>query len=344
MNSNQHEQFDLPSLKAIPIADVARRLGLQVWRAGVNNKALCPWHDDHHPSLGLVTGTGKNFCYCYTCGKGGSTIDLTMKTEGWSFQEACQWLSATFGINTTNVNGYIPQPKAKPVQKENNLNYSYIPMEMVDELVTVENSLCQCLMKMFRPEAVEWICEEYRIGRCSMWGYDNCTVFPNIDWRGRVCNLKVQHYETDVESPRFGHSQKNQCYMLASIWKNSGKLLPGCYEAKCLFGEHLLMRYPNTVVALVESPKNAIYGALAFPKMLWIATGNKTMLQRRYLEPLRGRDIIVIPDADAVQNWTDMVCSMQDLANFTISDFCLSHALEEEPKFDIADYIQQQRR
>lgn len=342
MNNSQHNQYDLSRLKSIPIAEVARRLGLQVWRSGVNHKALCPCHDDHNPSLGLVTGTGKNFCYCYTCGKGGSTIDLAMQSEGWSFQEACQWLSSTFGISTTVVHGYIPQPKAKPVVKENEPDYSYIPVEMLDELVTVENSLCQCLMQMFRPEAVEWTCEEYRIGRYTMWGFDNCTVFPNIDWRGRVCNLKVQHYDADVESARFGHSQKNQCYMLASIWKNSGKLSPtGCYEAKCLFGEHLLMHYPDITVALVESPKNAIYGALAFPKMLWIATGNKMMLQRRYLEPLRARDIIVIPDADAVQDWTNTVRGMKDLANFTVSDFCLRHAPEGQTNFDIADYLQQ---
>jgi hypothetical protein len=343
MNNPQHEQYDLMRLKAIPIADVARQLGLRVWRAGVHHKAICPWHDDHNPSLGLVTATGKNFCYCYTCGMGGSVIDLAMQTEGWSFQEACQWLSSTFGISTTTVHGYVPQPKSKPVVREEVQNYSYIPIEMVDELVTVENSLCQCLMKMFRPEAVEWTCEEYRIGRYTMWGFENCTVFPNIDRRGRVCNLKVQHYETDTESPRFGHSEKNQCYMLASIWKKNGKLSPsGCYDAKCLFGEHLLIKYPDTLVALVESPKNAVYGALAFPKMLWIATGNKTMLQRRYLEPLHGRDVIVIPDADAVEDWTEAIVGMRNLANFTVSDFCLRHAPDGQPKFDIADYIQQQ--
>ena len=342
MNSLQHEQYDLLRLKAIPVADVARRLGLQVWRVGVHHKAKCPWHDDHTPSLGLITATDKNFCHCYSCGKGGSAIDLAMQTEGWSFQEACKWLSSTFGINTTTVQGYIPQPKVKPVIREDSQNYSYIPTEMVDELVTVENSLCQCLMKKFRPEAVEWTCEEYRIGRYTMWGVENCTVFPNIDRRGRVCNLKVQHYETDTTSPRFGHSEKNQCYMLASIWKKDGKLSPtGCYEAKCLFGEHLLIKYPDTLVALVESPKNAIYGTLAFPTMLWIATGNKTMLQRRYLEPLRGRNVIVIPDADAVEDWTKAIVSMRDLANFTVSDFCLSHAPKGQPKFDIADYIQQ---
>jgi DNA primase len=164
MNSTNNEIFDLERLKAISIVEVARQLGHKVWPNGVNYKMVCPWHDDHNPSLGLVTATGKNFCYCYTCGKGGSGIDLAMQAEGWSFQEACQWLSSTFGISTTMVQGYIPQPKAKPVVREDVQNYSYIPIEMVDELVTVENSLCQWLMKMFLPEAVEWACEEYRIG------------------------------------------------------------------------------------------------------------------------------------------------------------------------------------
>lgn len=343
MDNALHERYDVCRLKEISIVEVAQRLGMKVWRNGVNHKVLCPWHPDHNPSLGLITSTGKNFCYCYTCSKGGSTIDLAMQVGGWTFQEACRWLSNTFGIGTTTVIGYVPQMKSKPVTEVQEPTFSYIPMEMVDELVTVENSLCQCLMRMFRPESVEWVCEEYRLGAYAVWGFDNCTVFPNIDWQGRVCNLKVQHYETDIQSPRFGHSQKNQCYMLASMWKNGGKLSPnGYYNAKCLFGEHLLRSYPDTTVALVESPKNAIYGALAFPKLLWVATGNKTMLQRKYLAPLRNRDVIVIPDADAVQDWTDIISGMQDLANFTASDFCLRHAPEGQPKFDIADYIQQQ--
>lgn len=65
------------------------------------------------------------------------------------------------------------------------------------------------------------------------------------------------------------------------------------------------------------------------------------MLQRRYLEPLRGCNVIVIPDADAIQDWTKAIVGMHDLANFTVSDFCLRHAPNGQPKFDIADYIQQ---
>ena len=32
---------------------------------------------------------------------------------------------------------------------------------------------------------------------------------------------------------------------------------------------------------------------------------------------------------------------MADLANFTVSDFCRRMAPDDQPKFDIADYLQQ---
>jgi len=341
--NTQHEQFDLRRLKAISISEVARRLGNTVRRVGANHVTLCPWHEDHHPSLSLVEGTGKNYCHCFSCNKGGDVISFTMQHEGWTFQEACQWLSSTFGISTTLAGGHVPKPKPHPVAKPVEPTYTYIPMEMLDKLVSAESSLCRCLMRLFQPEAVEWLVEEYRLGCYSMNGLDDYTVFPSIDVCGRVCNLKVQHYETDPASPRFGHCTPNSTYWLASIWRKEGRFpAEAQFRSACLFGEHLLPCYPSAMVALVESPKNALFGALAFPRLTWVATGNKSGLKREVLKPLRGRDVIVFPDRDAIDEWTATLRSMPDLANFTVSDFCRRHAPQEEPKYDIADFLVQQ--
>ena len=341
--STQHEQYDKDRLNAISITEVARRLGDNVRRAGMNHVTICPWHDDHHPSLSLVEGTSKNYCHCFSCGKGGDVIAYTMQHEGWTFQEACQWLSNEFGISTTKRDGFVPRPKRRSVVKPPEPVYTYIPMTMLDELVSSENSLCRCLMSMFQPEAVEWLTEEYRIGCYSMNGQDDYTVFPNIDRQGRVCNLKIQHYDTDPASSRFCHNNQDT-YWLGSIWSKAGRLHEDAvFRSSCLFGEHLLPRYPESMVVLVESPKNALFGALAFQQMTWIAAGNRGMLKREVLEPLRGRDVIVIPDCDAVVEWTQTLQGMKDLANFIVSDFCKRIAPDGQPKYDIADYIQQQR-
>ena len=63
----------------------------------------------------------------------------------------------------------------KPVEP----TYTYIPTEMLDKLVSPESSLCRCLMRMFQPEAVEWLAEEYRLGCYSMNGLDDYTLFPD---------------------------------------------------------------------------------------------------------------------------------------------------------------------
>ena len=213
---------------------------------------------------------------------------------------------------------------------------------MVEELVSSENSLCRCLMRIFQPEAVKWITEEYQLGCYSIKDLDDYTVFPNIDYQGRVQNLKVQHYNTDYTSPHFAHSDQT-AYWLGKIWAREGRLpKDAVFRSDCLFGEHLLSRYPDSIVALVESPKNAIIGALSFPTLTWVATGNKGMLKREVLSPLQQRNVIVIPDRDAITSWAEAISHLRDIANFTISDFCERAAPEDDRKFDIADFILKQ--
>ena len=336
--STQYEHFDTSRIRAISITGVAQRLGVSLHRTGASFKALCPWHEDHHPSLSFDERTGKNRCHCFACGQGGDVIAFVMQQEGWSFQQTCQWLSAEYGIGTTSFSPGMPQPKPKPLPEPVETAYTYIPQSKLDELFSSENSLCRCLKMMFQPEAVEWVAEQYRIGCYAMRGEDDYTVFPNIDAEGRVCNLKVQHYDTDRFSPRFAHSTPDSCRWLGAIWVREGRLPAGAhFKSDCLFGEHLLPRFPQLKVALVESAKNALFGALEFPQMVWVATGNKGQLKREVLRPLQGRDVIVIPDCDAVDEWTAAIATMPDLANFAVSR---RMAPQGETKFDIADYLQ----
>lgn len=342
MMNNVHEHFDTRRLNAIPITEVAQHLGCTLHKMGSVQKTSCPWHEDKHPSLTLYERTEENRCHCFACGNGGSVIDFVMKQENWSFQQACQWLSSEFCISTQQQSGQIPRPKPQKPPVNRTPNYTYIPQEMVGKLVSTENSLCHCLMQMFHPEAVEWLTEEYQLGCYAMRDHDDYTVFPSIDIEERVCNLKIQHYDTDLSSAHFAHSDKGSCLWLGSIWAREGRLPhDAVFRSECMFGEHLLSRHPNSIVALVESPKNALFGALSYPQMTWLATGNKTMLKREVLKPLLGRDVIVIPDRDAIREWQTCIGGMSDIANFTVSDFCERAAPEGELKFDIADYLQQ---
>ena len=79
------ERSDIEKLRSLPCEGVAQRLGLTVKR----HKALCPFHDDHTPSLTFK----KNKFRCWSCGASGDAISLVMKVLGKDFREACRWLA-----------------------------------------------------------------------------------------------------------------------------------------------------------------------------------------------------------------------------------------------------------
>jgi len=65
-------------------------------KAGVNYKGLCPFHDDHNPSF--VVSPAKNICHCFVCGKGGNPVSFIMEKEGLTFPEAIKFLAKKYNI------------------------------------------------------------------------------------------------------------------------------------------------------------------------------------------------------------------------------------------------------
>ena len=108
--------YDLDSLKAIPIRQVADRLGLEF--KGKNAKCFnSERHSrgDKSPSLGLDLKT--NRFKCFACDVKGSTIDLIMQTQGLDFKQSCEWLANAFGI--AEVGGSIGKNTEKNTENNN---------------------------------------------------------------------------------------------------------------------------------------------------------------------------------------------------------------------------------
>ena len=51
--------------------------------------ALCPFHDDHHPSFYIKN----NYGYCFSCGKSVDTIQFIIETKNITFKEAVYYLN-----------------------------------------------------------------------------------------------------------------------------------------------------------------------------------------------------------------------------------------------------------
>jgi DNA primase len=65
-------------------------------RSGSRYKALCPFHDDHNPSLEL--NPERQSYKCWSCGAGGDVFDFVMHIEHVEFPEALRMLADRAGI------------------------------------------------------------------------------------------------------------------------------------------------------------------------------------------------------------------------------------------------------
>lgn len=69
---------------------------MHLTRRGSNYMGLCPFHNERTPSFSV--NKRRNFCYCFSCHKGGSPVNFIMEKEGISYHDALLQLAAKYGI------------------------------------------------------------------------------------------------------------------------------------------------------------------------------------------------------------------------------------------------------
>lgn len=65
-------------------------------RRGANFVGLCPFHNERTPSFSV--NRSRNYCYCFSCHKGGSPVNFIMEKEGISYHDALLQLAKKYGI------------------------------------------------------------------------------------------------------------------------------------------------------------------------------------------------------------------------------------------------------
>jgi DNA primase len=81
--------------QAIPIVALVGDY-LPLHRVGSKFKALCPFHDDHNPSLEL--NPERQSFKCWSCGAGGDVFDFVQRYERVEFPEALRMLAERAGV------------------------------------------------------------------------------------------------------------------------------------------------------------------------------------------------------------------------------------------------------
>lgn len=153
--------------------------------------------------------------------------------------------------------------------------------------------LGEYLNKVFGVDKTRAAMQLYYVGGT----FDGKTIFPNVDENRMCVGGKVIPYLSN------GHRDKS-----ASI-TNIHSLIGRSQGDQVLFGSHLLQMYPSAAVGVVEAQKTAIIMSILMPteksNIIWVATGGKGEFNDRILKPIYQRKVVVFPDADGVDMWTE---------------------------------------
>ena len=67
---------------------------IPVQKSGKSFRAVCPFHNDHDPSLNI--SPEKQIYKCFGCGEGGDVFSFIMKTTGASFNDVIKEYAMKF--------------------------------------------------------------------------------------------------------------------------------------------------------------------------------------------------------------------------------------------------------
>ena len=211
---------------------------LPIEKKGKNYFAICPFHDDHNPSLSI--SPDKQIYTCFVCGNSGNVFNFVMNYEKVSFTEAVKLVAQKVGItlntnNKSNVKNidlkYDKYYKIYDISKkyyQNNLrsklgisaidylNNRGITDDIIKEfeigLSLSDNSLSRLLLnKKYNEYDLENI---GLIGKKDNFIYDiyrNRIMFPLYDIEGRTVGYSGRIYNDEDEN-KYLNSKESEIF------------------------------------------------------------------------------------------------------------------------------------
>lgn len=263
-----------------------------------------------------------------------------------------------------NKTDWKPQQPKKIKKSVNKPKRTFIPVDVFNRTRAgyEQNTFIQNLLTRvafpFEVQYIEKVISLYHLGTVQNGYRKGANTFPFIDIQNKVRAIQVKQFDEQnhTTGTDFLHS------IIEKYHTRNNKPLPEWLEAysknetkvSCLFGEHLLSKYPYNPVALVEAPKTAIYGTLyfGFPEqptnLLWLAVYNLSSLNLKKCKALKGRNVYLFPDLSkdgkAFELWSNKAVEIQKRLQgtyFHVSDLLeqLAPQQDKEQGKDIADYL-----
>jgi len=305
----------------------------------------------------------KEIGYCFHCGSSfvqykpfSSLQDHSPKLIGLPLvkqeyiktNKYSNWIASPLARNDVGDVSTNKQINSSTAKQINTIDSKYLKLSL-----GLDSNFGTFLKSIFNEEELKTILDDYFLGMTN----DKSVIYWYIDKNYRLRSGKIMQYDaltgkriknenspfTTNNSPLTTNNSPLTITWVHTLLKKQGEISEDWEFSRCLFGEHLLRKYPDRSVMLLEGEKSAVITSVYFPNMVCLATGGSNMLSGEVCKALRDRKVIVVPDGDMLLEWTEKVNSLNKEMNLNLKLYSKLNQLftdeQIEMKWDLADYL-----
>lgn len=241
-------------------------------RRGANFVGLCPFHNERTPSFSV--NRAKNFCYCFSCHKGGSPVNFIMEKEGISYHDALLQLARKYGIE---VHERELSDEEKERQSEREAMFvanEWVASQLEHNLVKTEDGKNIGLSYLYGRGITAEAVAKFRLG----YSFDKGTALLD---KARQSGLDI---EVLTKLGLIGHSREGRAYdrfrgrVMFPIMNASGKVVG--FGGRDLKGGPA--KYINSPESQIYKKSNELYGM--FQAKAEISRQDRCYLVEGYLD------------------------------------------------------------
>ena len=232
---------------------------LSLKQRGKNFLAVCPFHDDHSPSL--VVSRERQMFNCFTCRTGGNVFTFIMKYENVSFVEAVKIVADKIGynLNITDINDYTTKNKEDyeimEFTKKFYLNNifteqgikarKYLQERGIDEAIIREFNIGlsldskDTLYKLLNNKKynIDKISDLGLVNKVGLDIYDvfsNRIMIPIEDLKGQVVGFTGRIFNGETDTAKYMNTKETEIFKKGQILFNYHNARKSIREEKCV--------------------------------------------------------------------------------------------------------------
>ena len=232
---------------------------LKLTKKGKNYVAVCPFHDDHSPSL--VVSKERQIFNCFTCRTGGNVFSFIMKYENVDFFEALQIVANKIGykLSSTNFNNFESKNKKEyeimEIAKKYYLNNIFTDLgtsarkylenrginnDIIREFnlglaLKSKNELYKLLVKKnINNEMLDNLGLVYINGTDVFDFFNNRIIIPIEDLKGNVVGFSGRIFNGEKETSKYINTKETVIFKKGQILFNYHNAKNAIRDEKCV--------------------------------------------------------------------------------------------------------------